>query len=85
MMDGLIAGKIFGAAEERTDKNGKPFVVLKALASCSDGESVIVNVIAFDTDTCQTLMALHWRFFGIGRSLDAQGMDRQARNCSTVT
>jgi hypothetical protein len=59
MIDGLIAGKIFGAAEERTDKNGKPFVVAKALASCGDGESVIVNVIAFDKDTCLTLMALH--------------------------
>jgi hypothetical protein len=58
MIDGLIAGKLLGAPEQRTDKNAKPFVVAKVLAQAGDGESIIVNVIAFDAGTGQTLLEL---------------------------
>lgn len=58
MIDGLIAGKLMGSPEQRTGKNAKPFVVAKVLASAGDGESIIVNVIAFDAGTGQTLLEL---------------------------
>jgi len=40
---------MFGDAEERTDKTGKLFSVAKVRASPADGETVFVNVIAFDS------------------------------------
>lgn len=58
MIDGLIAGKLMGSPDRRMDKNAKPFVVAKVLASAGDGESIIVNVIAFDAGTGQTLLEL---------------------------
>jgi len=58
MIDGLISGKLHGAPEERTGKNGAPFVVAKVLAVSSDGENLIVNVIAFETATCKALLNL---------------------------
>jgi single-stranded DNA-binding protein len=56
MIDGLIAGKLHGDPEQRLGKNGKPFVVAKVLAASSEGESLIVNVIAFDASVCRALM-----------------------------
>jgi single-stranded DNA-binding protein len=58
MIDGLIAGKLLGSPERRTDKNGKPFVVAKVIAAAGEGEGIIVNVIAFDATTGQTLLDL---------------------------
>lgn len=58
MIDGLITGKLLGSPERRTDKNAKSFVVAKVLATAGDGENTIVNVIAFDGDTGQTLLDL---------------------------
>jgi hypothetical protein len=49
MIDALVAGRMFGAAEQRSDKGGKAFTVAKVLAIAGDGDSVIVNVIAFDS------------------------------------
>jgi hypothetical protein len=49
MIDGLVSGRMFGDAEERTDKTGKLFSVAKVRASPADGETVFVNVIAFDS------------------------------------
>ena len=48
MIDGLIAGKLLGSPERRTDKNGKPFVVAKVIAAAGEGDGIIVNVISFD-------------------------------------
>ncbi|RYH33626.1 MAG: single-stranded DNA-binding protein [Alcaligenaceae bacterium] len=50
MIDGLVAGRLYGDAEQRTDKAGKLFSVAKVRASTADGETLFVNVIAFDTD-----------------------------------
>ena len=58
MIDGLIAGKVFGQPMERTSKAGKPFAVAKVRAAGGDGESLFVNVIAFDTAPCTALLAL---------------------------
>jgi single-stranded DNA-binding protein len=48
MIDGLIAGKVFGDPESRKGKGDSQFVLLKVLAQAGDGEPLIVNVIAFD-------------------------------------
>jgi single-stranded DNA-binding protein len=60
MIDGLIAGKLLGTPERRIDKNAKQFVVAKVIAAAGEGEGegVIVNVIAFDATTGQTLLDL---------------------------
>jgi single-stranded DNA-binding protein len=58
MIDGLISGKLHGTPEERVGKNGAPFVVAKVLAASSDGENIIVNVIAFETATGKALLNL---------------------------
>ena len=48
MIDGLIAGKIFGDTEQRAGKGNSPFAVAKVRAATSEGEVLFVNVIAFD-------------------------------------
>lgn len=58
MIDGLIAGKLYGAPQQRTGKSGKPFALAKVRCAAGDGESLFVNVIAFDGDVCTALMAL---------------------------
>jgi single-stranded DNA-binding protein len=58
MIEALIAGRLHSLAEERTGKNGNPFVVAKVLAANTDGENLIVNVIAFEAATCKALLQL---------------------------
>lgn len=58
MIDGLIAGKLYGQPQQRTGKSGKPFAVAKVRCAAGDGESLFVNVIAFDAGTCSALLAL---------------------------
>jgi single-stranded DNA-binding protein len=58
MIDGLISGRLHGLPEERVGKNGSPFVVAKVVATSSDGENIIVNVIAFEVATCKALLNL---------------------------
>lgn len=58
MIDALIAGKLFGAPQKRTGKSGHPFVVAKVRATAGDGESLFVNVIAFDAKAQAALLAL---------------------------
>ncbi len=58
MINGLVMGTLFGEAEMREGKNASTFAVAKVKAPCADGETIIVNVIAFDADTCKALMAL---------------------------
>ena len=58
MIDCLIQGKLFAAPTERTSKAGKPFATAKLIASAGDGESLFVNVIAFDTAAVSALLAL---------------------------
>ena len=58
MIDGLMAGKLYGQPAQRIGKSGKPFAVAKVRCAAGDGESLFVNVIAFDCDTCTALLAL---------------------------
>ena len=58
MIDGLIAGHLVGLAETREGKNGTRFALAKVKATSGDGESLIVNVIAFATEASAALMAL---------------------------
>jgi len=61
MMDGLIAGRLYGTPEQRTSKTGKPFMVARMRAECGDGGdggNLFVNVIAFDAGPCAALEVL---------------------------
>ncbi|SRR5258706_12435803 len=58
MIDGLIGGRLYGEAQIRTGQNGKRFVTCKVRATAGDGETLFVNVIAFDDDVQTALLAL---------------------------
>lgn len=58
MIDGLIGGKVYGKPGERTGQSGRRFVTAKVRAAAGDGESLFVNVIAFDGDVRAVLLAL---------------------------
>ena len=58
MIEGLIAGHLVGLAETRQGKNGSTFALAKVKATAGDGESLIVNVIAFAAEASAALMAL---------------------------
>ena len=58
MIDALIAGKVYGQPVQKTGKQGNPFAIAKVRAAAGDGESLFVNVIAFDPDTVAALLAL---------------------------
>ncbi len=57
-IDALIAGKLHARPEERTSKTGKPFATAKMRAAAGDGESLFVNIIAFDPAAVAALLAL---------------------------
>ena len=59
MIDGLVAGRLYGEAERRTDKAGKAYSLAKVRACTAEGEVLFVNVIAFDDDLCASLHRLH--------------------------
>ena len=58
MLEGLVAGTLVGLAETRQGKNGSTFALAKVKATAGDGESLIVNVIAFAAEASAALMAL---------------------------
>jgi single-stranded DNA-binding protein len=58
MIDGLIAGRMFGAAQERTGQSGKTYTTAKVRAAAGEGESLFVDVIAFGDDAQKALQAL---------------------------
>ena len=58
MIDGLVAGRLQGDPEERRGKGDTSFVVTRVRAQTSDGEALIVNVIAFDDEPSIQLLAL---------------------------
>ena len=57
-IDALIAGKLHARPEARTSKNGKPFATAKMRAAAGDGDSLFVNVIAFEQAAVSALLAL---------------------------
>lgn len=58
MIDALIGGTLHATPEQRTSQAGKTFVTAKLRAPTAGGESLFVNVICFDRDTCAALLAL---------------------------
>ena len=58
MIDGLVAGRLYGEAERRTDKAGKAYSLVEVRAGTAEGEVLFVNVIAFDDDLCASLHRL---------------------------
>ena len=58
MIDALIGGTLHAAPEQRTSASGKTFVTAKVRTPTAGGESLFVNVICFDRDTCAALLAL---------------------------
>ncbi|MDD0812065.1 single-stranded DNA-binding protein [Curvibacter sp. RS43] len=58
MIDGLISGRLHGAAESRMDRHNQPFAVARVRATSSEGENLFVNVIAFETEVVEGLLAL---------------------------
>ena len=59
MIEGLVAGKVYGRPEQRTGTNsGRPFVTAKVRAATSGGEMLFVNVLAFDATAQAALLAL---------------------------
>lgn len=64
MIDGLIAGKLYGTPRSRTRQSRKAFLTATVRAAASDGESLLVNVIAFSQTAQDGLLAL-----GVGDSV----------------
>lgn len=58
MIDALIGGTLHAAPEQRTSAGGKTYVLAKVRTPTAGGESLFVNVICFDRDTCAALLAL---------------------------
>jgi single-stranded DNA-binding protein len=58
MIDGLVSGRLYGTAQVRTGQHGTHFVTCRVRASAGDGESLFVNVIAFDDNVKDALQAL---------------------------
>ncbi len=58
MIEGLIVGHLVGLAETRQGKHDSTFALAKVKATAGDGESLIVNVIAFAAEASAALMAL---------------------------
>ncbi len=58
MIDALIAGRLHGAAQQKTSKAGKPFTTAKVRVAIDDGNSLFVGVVAFNEPAQAALMAL---------------------------
>lgn len=60
MIEGLVAGKVYGKPEQRTGKSGKPFAVAKVRAAVAGGDeaTLFVNVVAFEQAAQAALLAL---------------------------
>ena len=57
MIDGLIAGKVYGQPQSRNDANGKLYAFGKVRAATKEGESLFISVIVFG-DAVRPFMAL---------------------------
>lgn len=59
MLEGLVAGSLFKAPEQRIAKNsGRSYVNCMVRTTMRDNESLMVSVTAFGDDICRCLMAL---------------------------
>ncbi len=58
MIDGLIGGKLYGKAVQRTGQSGKPFTTAKVRAAAGDADALFINVITFSETAGAMLLAL---------------------------
>jgi single-stranded DNA-binding protein len=58
MIDALIAGRLYGHAEERTGQSETAFVTCKVRVATGDGDTIFCNVIAFDDQVRHALLAM---------------------------
>ena len=58
MIDGLIGGKLYGKATQRTGASGKPFYTCKVRTPTAAGDALFVNVITFAESVGAQLLAL---------------------------
>ena len=58
MIDALVAGKVWKTPEERRSNAGKTFVTANVRAADGEGESLFVNVVAFNDSAKAALLAL---------------------------
>jgi single-stranded DNA-binding protein len=58
MIDGLVAGRLMGDPERRQGKGETTFVVARVKAQTSEGEHLMVNLIAFEDAPCTVLLGL---------------------------
>nr|WP_315469473.1 single-stranded DNA-binding protein [uncultured Undibacterium sp.] len=58
MIDALIAGRLYGIAEQRTGHAGSSYVTCKVKAMTDDGDGIICNVIAFNDIVREALLGL---------------------------
>lgn len=58
MIDALVAGRLYGHAEERAGQSGSVFVTCKVRVAAGNGDSLFCNVIAFNADVRSALLAL---------------------------
>jgi len=59
MIEPLIGGSLHGKPVTRIGPSGKPFVGAKLITRTGNGNRVLVNVIAFDENVRNALMALN--------------------------
>lgn len=83
MMDGLIAGRLHGQAEQRMGRNDKPFAIAKVRAASASGDALFANCIAFAPDAVAALLALgDGDSIALAGEFTPQGLDRPQRGGS---
>lgn len=59
MIEGLVAGKLYGQPEQRMSaKTGKAYVIAKLRAVAGDGDALFVSCVAFDVAAQAVLLAM---------------------------
>lgn len=58
MIDALIAGRMYGSADERSGQGGTAYVTCKVKAATEDGDTIMCNVIAFNDAVRSALLTL---------------------------
>jgi hypothetical protein len=58
MSDALIAGRLYGAPQQRTTKTGKAFVTGKLRVSVANGETAFISFICFAPPAVAAILAL---------------------------
>lgn len=58
MIDALVSGRLRGAVNVRTSKNGKPFATWRLATTDKNGDSVLCACIAFSTSAIDAAQRL---------------------------